>query len=113
MVERSNKPGPINAASTSNTPQPTVDLSEDNSSVTAKLPTGETVTVLLYGATVISWKNADGTQNLWLSEKAALDGSKPVRGGIPVVFPVSYHDCISLSQKTTMCRYTDQRLPLG
>jgi hypothetical protein len=34
---------------------------------------------------------------MWLSEKAALDGSKPVRGGIPVVFPVRLpvlHICI-------------------
>ncbi|KAL9084947.1 MAG: hypothetical protein Q9165_007813 [Trypethelium subeluteriae] len=55
--------------------------------VTATLPTGESVEILLHGATVISWKSG-GVENLWLSEKAVLDGSKPVRGGIPVVFPV-------------------------
>lgn len=46
-----------------------------------------TVTVLKYGATVISWK-LDGEEQLWLSDAAKLDGSRPVRGGIPLVFPV-------------------------
>lgn len=45
------------------------------------------VTILKYGATVISWKE-NGNEQLWLSEGAKLDGSKPVRGGIPLVFPV-------------------------
>ncbi|KAI9665940.1 MAG: hypothetical protein M1821_003875 [Bathelium mastoideum] len=85
MVDRANKPSAI--APSPGLPQPQVDLSGDNSRVTATLPTGESVEVLLYGATVISWKSG-GVENLWLSEKAALDGSKPVRGGIPVVFPV-------------------------
>ncbi|KAK7526339.1 galactose mutarotase-like domain-containing protein [Phyllosticta citriasiana] len=91
MVDRPHKPSSLPntaAAAKSAGPQPTVDISDDNSRVTARLPSGESVTILLYGATVISWKNADGSDNLWLSEKAALDGSKPVRGGIPVVFPV-------------------------
>ncbi|OCL01956.1 galactose mutarotase-like protein, partial [Glonium stellatum] len=57
--------------------------------VTARLPTGDSVDVLLYGATVLSWKSQGGqTENLWLSEAAKLDGTKAVRGGIPVVFPV-------------------------
>jgi glucose-6-phosphate 1-epimerase len=55
--------------------------------VIATLPTGDSVEVLLYGATVISWKS-NGKENLWVSTAAKLDGSKPVRGGIPVVFPV-------------------------
>ncbi|KAL6942889.1 hypothetical protein ACO0RG_001854 [Hanseniaspora osmophila] len=46
-----------------------------------------TVTILKYGATVYSWK-LDGKEQLWLSSAAKLDGSKPVRGGIPLVFPV-------------------------
>lgn len=45
------------------------------------------VTILNYGATVVSWK-LKGKEQLWLSEAAKLDGSKPVRGGIPLVFPV-------------------------
>ncbi|TID30079.1 hypothetical protein CANINC_001365 [Pichia inconspicua] len=46
-----------------------------------------TVTILKYGATVLSWK-VNGVEQLWLSSAAKLDGSKPVRGGIPLVFPV-------------------------
>jgi glucose-6-phosphate 1-epimerase len=87
MVDRANKPAPLHSPTTKS-PQPIVDISPDNSKVTAKLPTGESVEILLHGATVISWKSADGTENLWLSDAAKLDGSKPVRGGIPVVFPV-------------------------
>lgn len=44
------------------------------------------VTILKYGATIISWKDK-GVEQLWLSDAAKLDGSKPVRGGIPLVFP--------------------------
>lgn len=48
--------------------------------------------MLLYGATVISWKtgtlyNPEPVERLFVSGKAALDGSKAVRGGIPIVFP--------------------------
>lgn len=39
-----------------------------------------------HGATVTSWK-VDGKEKLFLSSKAVLDGSKAIRGGIPVVFP--------------------------
>ncbi|GAV55480.1 hypothetical protein ZYGR_0AV01110 [Zygosaccharomyces rouxii] len=46
-----------------------------------------TATVLKYGATVFSWK-LNGVEQLWLSDAAKLDGSRPVRGGIPLVFPV-------------------------
>lgn len=85
MVDRPNKPAAIHSPSIK-APQPIVDIND--SRVIARLPTGESVEVLLFGATVISWKSADGVENLWLSEAAKLDGSKPVRGGIPVVFPV-------------------------
>jgi len=87
MVERSNRPSALSA-----TPglalQPQVTFSDDNSRVSAVLPTGESVEVLLYGATVVSWKDASGAEKLWLSEGAKLDGTKAVRGGIPLVFPV-------------------------
>lgn len=86
-MDRSKKPAAIPVSPLAPTPQ--VSISEDNSRVTANLPTGERVEILLYGATVISWKSANGKENLFLSEKAHLDGSKPVRGGIPIVFPVS------------------------
>lgn len=70
-------------------PQPSAQITHDNSRVSATLPSGETIEVLLYGATVISWKDANGAEKLWLSDAAVLDGSKAVRGGIPLVFPVS------------------------
>jgi len=90
MVERPNKPKLVPLSPTTATPQPIVSFSDDNSRVTAELPSGESVTVLLYGATVISWKDAEGQEKLWLSEAAKLDGSKAVRGGIPLVFPVCF-----------------------
>ncbi|KAJ3512433.1 hypothetical protein NLJ89_g3521 [Agrocybe chaxingu] len=51
-----------------------------------KHPKGSVVEILAYGATVVSWKVKD-QERLFVSSKAFLDGSKPVRGGIPVVFP--------------------------
>lgn len=85
-MERAKKPSAIPVSPIA--PAPQVVISEDNSRVKASLPSGEEVEVLLFGATVISWKSANGTENLFLSDKAHLDGSKPARGGIPVVFPV-------------------------
>ncbi|ODV90435.1 hypothetical protein CANCADRAFT_2163 [Tortispora caseinolytica NRRL Y-17796] len=43
--------------------------------------------VLYHGATITSWK-VNGKEKLFLSDKAVLDGSKAVRGGIPLVFPI-------------------------
>ncbi|KXT00266.1 hypothetical protein AC578_1230 [Pseudocercospora eumusae] len=79
---RPNRPSAISPSTTG--PQPSVHAESDK--VTATLPTGDSVQVLLYGATVTSWKS-NGKERLWLSDAAKLDGSKPVRGGIPVVFP--------------------------
>ncbi|KAH7104367.1 glucose-6-phosphate 1-epimerase [Auriculariales sp. MPI-PUGE-AT-0066] len=65
-----------------------------DSQVNLTHPNGASVTALLYGATVISWKSpsegntSDIKERLFVSTKAALDGSKPVRGGIPVCFPI-------------------------
>lgn len=87
MVDRPNKPSAL-SATPGLPPQAQVTISHANSRVTAALPTGESVDVLLYGATVLSWKDAQGDEKLWVSDAAKLDGSKPVRGGIPLVFPV-------------------------
>lgn len=83
-MDRSKKPPAIGVAGSIS--QPTVNV--DDQRVDAKLPSGESVTVYLYGATVASWKLANGEEQLFVSSKAKLDGSKPIRGGIPVVFPV-------------------------
>ncbi|KAH9893081.1 galactose mutarotase-like domain-containing protein [Xylariomycetidae sp. FL2044] len=87
MVDRPNKP-PVLATTPGLPPQPQVTTSHGNSRVSAVLPTGESVEILLHGATVISWKDRAGNEKLWVSDAAKLDGSKPVRGGIPLVFPV-------------------------
>lgn len=55
--------------------------------LTSPAGSNTTATILKYGATVISWK-VDSVEQLWLSEGAQLDGSRPVRGGIPLVFPL-------------------------
>lgn len=47
----------------------------------------------MFGATVISWKArekggpGEPIERIFVSSKAILDGSKAIRGGIPVVFP--------------------------
>jgi glucose-6-phosphate 1-epimerase len=82
-MDRSNKPSAIGVGAS--LPQPTLSI-KDNV-VEASLPTGQSVAVHLYGATVTSWKTG-GQEQLFVSETAHLDGSKPIRGGIPVVFPV-------------------------
>ncbi|KAJ6610901.1 galactose mutarotase-like domain-containing protein [Mycena sp. CBHHK59/15] len=55
-------------------------------------PNGATVHILLYGATIVSWRSPsqrdpEPAERLFVSATAIRDGSKPVRGGIPVVFP--------------------------
>jgi glucose-6-phosphate 1-epimerase len=87
MVDRPNKPSAL-ASTPGLPPQAQVTISHNNSRVSAVLPTGESIEVLLFGATILSWKGKNGDEKLWLSEKAVLDGSKAVRGGIPLVFPV-------------------------
>ena len=88
MVDRPNKPSAL-ASTPGLPPQAQVSISHANSRVTAVLPTGESVEILLYGATIISWKDNTGDEKLWVSDSAKLDGTKAVRGGIPLVFPVS------------------------
>ncbi|CAI5747073.1 unnamed protein product [Peronospora destructor] len=53
-------------------------------------PSGSRAQVYLYGATVTSFHTAQEPERnvLFLSKNALLDGSKPIRGGIPLVFPV-------------------------
>ena len=53
----------------------------------------------MFGATVTSWKH-NGRENLWVSKAAKFDGSKPVRGGVPVVFPVG--QCFIIAVKMTV-----------
>jgi glucose-6-phosphate 1-epimerase len=50
--------------------------------------TGARIRVALFGGTLCSFRGADGKERLFHSSKCKTDKSKPVRGGVPVVFPV-------------------------
>jgi glucose-6-phosphate 1-epimerase len=49
---------------------------------------GATCRVHEFGATIVSFCTGTGRECLFVSRDAKLDGSKPVRGGIPLVFPI-------------------------
>ncbi|KAK9461478.1 galactose mutarotase-like domain-containing protein [Lipomyces oligophaga] len=61
-----------------------VDLTDKDVTLTYE---GATTKILLHGANILTW-TIDGKDQLWLSDGAILDGSKSVRGGVPLVFPV-------------------------
>jgi D-hexose-6-phosphate mutarotase len=56
-------------------------------------PKGPTVEVTLFGAHIVSWKTpaagagAPPVERLWMSTISALDGSAPIRGGVPIAWP--------------------------
>jgi glucose-6-phosphate 1-epimerase len=50
-------------------------------------PDGAQATITLYGAHLVSWMGSDGRERMFCSARSALDGSKPIRGGVPVIFP--------------------------
>ncbi len=50
-------------------------------------PGGGQATVTDFGAHVVSWSPAPGDERLYMSEQAVFDGTKPLRGGVPVIFP--------------------------
>ncbi|MFO1318929.1 MAG: D-hexose-6-phosphate mutarotase [Burkholderiales bacterium] len=52
-----------------------------------RAPDGGTVIVTDFGAHAVSWQPTPGHERLYLSDTAVLDGTRPIRGGIPVVFP--------------------------
>ncbi|KAF9543588.1 hypothetical protein EC957_000772 [Mortierella hygrophila] len=62
-------------------------VSHQSNKVVLTHPSGASAEVYLYGATLTSWKVAN-KERIFVSEKAILDGSKAIRGGIPLVFPV-------------------------
>ena len=41
----------------------------------------------LHGAHVTSWRNAAGDELLFLSRESDFTAGRPIRGGIPVIFP--------------------------
>jgi len=50
-------------------------------------PDGASAVVTLYGGHLVSWHGADGGERMFLSARSALDGSRAIRGGVPVIFP--------------------------
>ncbi|KAI1302086.1 hypothetical protein EDD11_005757 [Mortierella claussenii] len=62
-------------------------VSQQSSKTILTHPSGASAEVHLFGSTLTSWKVAN-KERIFLSEKAVLDGSKAIRGGIPLVFPV-------------------------
>ena len=48
---------------------------------------GASAIVTLYGAHLVSWRGADGQERLFCSARSALDASRAIRGGVPVIFP--------------------------
>ncbi|KAI7831252.1 aldose 1-epimerase [Gamsiella multidivaricata] len=62
-------------------------VSQQSNKTVLTHPLGASAEVHFFGATLTSWKVAS-EERIFLSEKAVLDGSKAIRGGIPLVFPV-------------------------
>ncbi|KAG5191731.1 hypothetical protein JKP88DRAFT_271260 [Tribonema minus] len=56
-------------------------------SVLLQHPNGASCEIQLHGATVTSYKTAQGREVLFLSQTAVFNGCQAIRGGIPVVFP--------------------------
>jgi len=50
-------------------------------------PDGAQASITLYGAHLVSWRGADGRERLFCSARSALDGTRAIRGGVPVIFP--------------------------
>ena len=50
-------------------------------------PDGARAIVTLFGAHLVSWTTADGAEQLFCSQRSSLDGSRAIRGGVPVIFP--------------------------
>ena len=50
-------------------------------------PDGAQAIVTLFGAHLVSWKASDGKERIFVSNTSSLDGSRAIRGGVPVIFP--------------------------
>ncbi|MCK6390746.1 MAG: D-hexose-6-phosphate mutarotase [Azonexus sp.] len=50
-------------------------------------PGGSVAVVSLLGGQLLSWITPDGRERLYLSPDAVFDGSRPIRGGVPICFP--------------------------
>jgi glucose-6-phosphate 1-epimerase len=50
-------------------------------------PSGARAELYLHGAHVTGWRLGDGEELLFLSRESAFTPDRPIRGGIPVIFP--------------------------
>lgn len=55
--------------------------------VTIHAADGAQATVTLYGGHLVAWQTSDGQERLFCSRDSALDGSRAIRGGVPVISP--------------------------
>ena len=55
--------------------------------VTIRAADGAQATLTLYGGHLVSWRGSDGRERLFCSRESSLDGSRAIRGGVPVIFP--------------------------
>lgn len=55
--------------------------------VKIKSKSGYSLELYLYGAHITSWKDPKNQELFFMSEKAVFEQGKPIRGGIPLVFP--------------------------
>eukprot|EP00887_Chlorella_sp_A99_P005880 scaffold1.g5880.t1 len=62
-------------------------MSEPPRTIEIRGPGAASASISTHGGTLISWKNTAGKELLFVSSKAVLDGSKAIRGGVPVCFP--------------------------
>lgn len=74
---------------------------------------GAEATVSLLGGQVLSWIPRGGKERLYLSEQAVFDGSRSIRGGVPVCFP-QFSGLGDLPKhgflRTVLWQLTDQRV---
>ena len=59
----------------------------DDNIIVLEHKSGAICRVSLWGGHVLSYDDASGKSLLFMSSKTVSDGSKPWRGGIPVIFP--------------------------
>ncbi|KAG2235426.1 hypothetical protein INT48_005776 [Thamnidium elegans] len=60
---------------------------ESNKVIALEHPSGSKAEIALFGATVTSWI-VDDIDHIFVSKDAKRDGSKAIRGGIPICFPI-------------------------
>ena len=58
----------------------------DIATLSATVPSSSTQ-ITPFGAHLLSWRPTDEEDVLWLSSRAVLDGTKAIRGGVPLCLP--------------------------